>query len=347
MPESIGHGRNWDYRYTWVRDSSFTLYGLNRLGYNDEAAAFMKWMEARVGEMEPDRGLQLMYGIDGRHKLDEYTLENFEGYRGSRPVRVGNAAYAQLQLDIYGELMDAVYLFNKYGRPIDYDGWQDIVKLVDYVCAHYRQPDEGIWEVRGGKQEFLYSRLMCWVAVDRGIRLAERRSFPRPPERWYQTRDDIYRQIFTDFWDPKQGLFIQALGRNVPDAASLLMPMVRFISPTDRRWLSTLRAIERDLVDDSLVYRYRSEDGLEGKEGTFCMCSFWYVECLARSGDLEQARFVFEKMLGYANHLGLYAEELGPSGEHLGNFPQAFTHLGLISAAYNLDRLLDNPQALV
>ena len=347
LPESIGHGRNWDYRYTWIRDSSFTLYGLNRLGYNDEAAAFMKWMEARVGEMEPDSGLQLMYGIDGRHQLDEYTLENFEGYRGSRPVRVGNAAYSQLQLDIYGELMDAVYLFNKYGRPVDYDGWQDITKLVDYVCANYRQPDEGIWEVRGGKQEFLYSRLMCWVAVDRGIRLAQRRSFPTPPQKWFQTRDDIYRQIFTDFWDAKQGLFIQAIGRNVPDAASLLMPMVRFISPTDRRWLSTLRAIERDLVDDSLVYRYRGEDGLEGQEGTFCMCSFWYVECLARSGDLEQARFVFEKMLGYANHLGLYAEELGPSGEHLGNFPQAFTHLGLISAAYNLNRLLDDPQALV
>jgi GH15 family glucan-1,4-alpha-glucosidase len=346
LPESIGHGRNWDYRYTWIRDSSFTLYALNRLGYNDEAAAFMRWVETRCGEMEPDKGLQLMYGIDGRHQLDEYVLANFEGYRGSRPVRVGNAAYSQLQLDIYGELMDAVYLFNKYGRPIDYDGWQDVTRLVDYVCANYRQPDAGIWEVRGGQQEFLYSRLMCWVAVDRGIRLAQRRSFPTPPERWFRTRDDIYRQIFTDFWDPQKKIFVQALGRNVPDAASLLMPLVRFISPTDRRWLSTLRAIERDLVEDSLVYRYRDEDGLDGAEGTFCMCSFWYVECLARSGDLEQARFVFEKMLGYANHVGLYSEELGTSGEHLGNFPQAFTHLGLISAAYNLNRLLDDPQAL-
>ena len=347
LPEAIGHGRNWDYRYTWIRDASFTLYGLNRLGYNEEAGAFMRWVEQRCHEMEPDRGLQLMYGIDGRHQLDEHILDHFEGYKGSRPVRIGNAAYNQLQLDIYGELMDSIYIYNKYGRPIDYEAWQDVIKLVEYVCDNYRQPDEGIWEVRGGKQEFLYSRLMCWVAVDRGIRLAARRSFPTPPPKWFQTRDDIYRQIFTDFWDPEQKIFIQAIGRNVPDAASLLMPMVRFISPTDRRWLSTLRGIERDLVDDSLVYRYRGDDGLDGEEGTFCMCSFWYVECLARSGDLMQARFVFEKMLGYANHLGLYAEELGPRGEHLGNFPQAFTHLGLISAAYNLDRLLDNPHALV
>lgn len=347
LPEAIGGGRNWDYRYTWIRDASFTLYGLNRLGYNDESAAFMQWIEGRCRELEPDGSLQLMYGIDGHHNLTEITLPHLEGYRGSSPVRIGNGAYNQLQLDIYGELMDSVYLFNKYGRPIDYDAWQDVTRLVNWVCKNYRQPDEGIWEVRGGAQEFLYSRLMCWVAVDRGIRLAERRSFPTPPPLWFQTRDDIYRQIYTDFWDPRKKAFIQAIGRNDLDASSLLMPMVRFLSPTDRRWLSTLRAIETDLVEDSLVYRYRNDDGLSGGEGTFCMCSFWYVECLARSGDLEQARYVLEKMLGYANHLGLYSEELGPSGEHLGNFPQAFTHLGLISAAYNLNRLLDNPQALV
>ncbi len=347
LPEVVGGGRNWDYRYTWIRDASFTLYGLNRLGYNDEAAAFMRWIEARIREMEPDGSLQLMYGIDGRHDLTEMSLDHFEGYRGSQPVRIGNGAYNQLQLDIYGELMDSVYLFNKYGRPIDYDGWQDVTRLVNWVCKNYRQPDEGIWEVRGGKQEFLYSRLMCWVAVDRGIRLAEKRSFPTPPETWFKTRNSIYNQIYTDFWDPKKNVFIQALGHRDLDASSLMMPLVRFLSPTDRRWMSTLRAIEKDLVEDSLVYRYRNDDGLSGGEGTFCMCSFWYVECLARSGDLEQARYVFEKMLGYANHVGLYSEELGPSGEHLGNFPQAFTHLGLISAAYNLNRLLDDPRALV
>ena len=346
LPEAIGEGRNWDYRYTWIRDASFTLYGLNRLGYSEESAAFMSWIEDRCRERRPDGGLQLMYGLDGRHELTEISLDHLEGYCGSRPVRIGNGAYDQLQLDIYGELMDSIYLFNKFGRPIDYDFWQDITLLVDWVCKNYRQPDEGIWEVRGGKQEFLYSRLMCWVAVDRGIRLAEKRSFPTPPALWFQTRDDIYRQIYTDFWDPKQKAFIQAIGRADLDAASLMMPLVLFVSPTDRRWLSTLRGIEKELVEDSLVYRYRADDGLGGKEGTFCMCSFWYVECLARSGDLEQARFVFEKMLGYANHLGLYAEELGASGEHLGNFPQAFTHLGLISAAYNLNRLLDNPRHL-
>ena len=347
LPESIGGGRNWDYRYTWIRDASFTLYGLNRLGYNDEAAAFMRWIENRIRELEPDGRLQIMYGIDGRHELTEVELPHFEGYMKSQPVRIGNGAYNQLQLDIYGELMDSVYLFNKYGKPVDYDAWQDVIRLVDWVCKNYRQKDEGIWEVRGGAQEFLYSRLMCWVAVDRGIRLAEKRSFPTPPTSWFKTRDDIYRQIYTDFWDSKANVFIQAIGRKDLDASSLMMPLVRFLSPTDRRWMSTLRAIEKELVEDSLVYRYRNDDGLSGGEGTFCMCSFWYVECLARSGDLEQARYVFEKMLGYANHVGLYAEELGPSGEHLGNFPQAFTHLGLISAAYNLNRLLDDPQALV
>ena len=347
LPEVVGGGRNWDYRYTWIRDASFTLYGLNRLGYNDEATAFMRWIEQRCAELEPDGGLQLMYGIDGRKKLTETTLDHLEGYRGSRPVRIGNGAYDQLQLDIYGELMDSVYLYNKYGRPIDYDAWQNVTKLVNYVCKNYHRPDAGIWEVRGGRQKFLYSRLMCWVAVDRGIRLAEKRSFPTPPAAWFRTRDTIYRQIYKDFWDPKREAFIQAIGRKDLDASSLLMPMVRFLSPTDRRWLSTMHGIKKELVEDSLVYRYKAEDGLEGTEGTFTMCSFWYVECLARSGDLEQARYVFEKMLGYANHLGLYAEELGPSGEHLGNFPQAFTHLGLISAAYNLNRLLDNPQVMV
>ncbi len=348
LPEAIGHGRNWDYRFTWIRDASFTVYALNRLGYNDEAGAFMRWIEKRCEEMHPEKGLQIMYGIDGRRHLPEVELNHLDGYRGSKPVRIGNAASDQLQLDIYGELMDSVYLYDKYGRPLDYDAWQDVTKLVDFVCKNYRRKDAGIWEVRGGKKEYLYSRLMCWVAVDRAIRLAGKRSFPTPPALWFRTRDTIYNQIYTKFWNPKKGAFVQALGRaDSVDASSLLMPMVRFMSPTDRRWLSSLRVIEKDLVEDSLVYRYKDDDGLGGAEGTFTMCSFWYVECLARSGDLEQARYIFEKMVGYANHLGLYAEELGPSGEHLGNFPQAFTHLALISAAYNLNRLLDNPQGLM
>ena len=285
-----------------------------------------------------------MYGIDGRHHLSEETLPHFEGYRRSSPVRIGNGAYDQLQLDIYGELMDAVYLYNKYGEPIHHDLWMNLVRLINWVCANWQRKDEGIWEVRGGQQHFLHSRLMCWVAIDRGIRLAMKRSLPAPLEDWHRWRDTIYREIMTDFWNPERGAFVQYRGTGALDAANLLMPLVKFISPSDPRWLSTMAAIERELIDDSLVYRYRMErgasDGLAGEEGTFNMCSFWYVECLARSGDIEKARLLFEKMLGYANHLGLYSEELGPRGEHLGNFPQAFTHLSLISAAYNLDKSL-------
>ena len=344
LPETIGGGRNWDYRYTWIRDSSFTLYGLMRLGYTHEAAAFMRWVMARCSELEPDGSLQIMYGLDGRHALPEETLPHLEGYMGSSPVRIGNAAFNNLQLDIYGELMDSVYLYDKYGSPIGYDAWTNVVRLTDWVCANWRRPDEGIWEVRGGRQEFLYSRVMCWVAVDRAIRLATKRSFPAPLARWHETRDTIYQDVFTRFWDPARRAFIQHVGATTLDAAALLMPLVRFVSPTDPRWLSTLRAIEGELVSDSLVYRYRLaggfSDGLTGEEGTFSMCSFWYVECLSRMGDLHKARFFFEKMLGYANHLGLYGEELGPQAQHLGNFPQAFTHLALISAAFDLDRRL-------
>jgi GH15 family glucan-1,4-alpha-glucosidase len=344
LPENIGGVRNWDYRYTWIRDSSFALYGLMRLGYTGEAEAFMRWVMARADELEPDGSLQIMYGIDGRHDVREESLAHLDGYMGSRPVRIGNAAHAHLQLDIYGELMDSVYLYDKYGAPIGYDAWLNIIRLIDWVCEHWREKDESIWEVRGGRQEFLHSRVMCWVAIDRAIRLASKRSFPAPLSRWYEARDTIYRDIYERFWDPGRHGFVQHPGADTFDAAALLMPMVRFVSPTDPRWLATLRGIERELVSDSLVYRYRLgerfSDGLAGDEGTFSMCSFWYVECLSRMGDLPKARFLFEKMLGYANHLGLYGEELGPRAQHLGNFPQAFTHLALISAAYDLDRRL-------
>jgi len=344
LPEELGGVRNWDYRFTWIRDASFTVYALMRLGYKQEAADFMRWIEARCGEMEAGSSLQIMYGIDGRHELPEEVLTHLSGYRGSSPVRVGNAAFDQMQLDIYGELMDSVYLHDKYGEQLHHDLWIKLADLVDWVCEHWQEKDEGIWEVRGGKQHFLYSRLMCWVAVDRGIRLASKRSLPAPLEQWLHVRSEIYHDIFTNFWDEERQAFVQHLGSNSMDAAVLMMPLVKFISPSDPRWLSTLRAVEEELVDDSLVFRYRmgkgASDGLHGEEGTFCICSFWYVESLARSGDLAQARFIFEKTLGYANHLGLFAEELGPSGEHLGNFPQAFTHLALISAAHYLDRAL-------
>ena len=346
LPELIGGERNWDYRFTWIRDASFTIYAFIRLGYTEEAGAFMQWIEERCKELDPDGTLQTVYGLDGEHDLTEIELSHLDGYQSSKPVRVGNAASNQLQLDIYGELMDSVYLYDKYGKPISHDLWQNLMKLVNWLCDHWEQPDNGVWEVRSGQQHFLYSRLMSWVAVDRAIRLASKRSLPAPHERWMEVRDAIYNDIFDHFWDDELGAFVQYRGSKTLDAASLLMPMVRFISPTDRRWLSHLSAIEKDLVYDSLVYRYKIEDestdGLEGEEGTFNMCSFWFAECLSRAGELQRARLYFEKMLGYANHLGLYAEETGPRGEHLGNFPQAFTHLALISAAYDIDRRISD-----
>jgi GH15 family glucan-1,4-alpha-glucosidase len=353
LPEGIGEARNWDYRYTWIRDASFTLYGLLRIGFTQGAGRFMDWLCARIHELGPDGSLQIMYGIDGRHELKEETLDHLEGYRRSRPVRIGNGAYKQLQLDIYGELMDSVYLYNKYGTPIPYDLWVGLRQLVNWVCDHWNQKDEGVWEVRGGQQHFLYSKVMCWVAVDRALRLADKRSFPADRDRWLKVRDQIYEEILNKGWSKEKQAFVQHYGSDTLDAANLIMPLVFFMAPTDPRMLATLKAINQPpqkggLVSNSLVYRYNVEcglDGLAGEEGTFNICTFWLVEALTRAGRkdralLEDARLIFEKMLTYANHLGLFAEETGPSGEALGNFPQAFTHLALISAAYNLDRAL-------
>lgn len=344
LPEQIGGSRNWDYRYTWIRDASFTLYGLMRLGYTDESAAFMRWVEARCAELEPDGSLQIMYRLDGRHDLPEEELPHLSGYMDSRPVRIGNGAASHLQLDIYGELLDAIYLYDKYGEAISLDMWANVKRLVDWVAKNWRRPDESIWETRGGQREFLYSRVLCWVAIDRAIRIANRRSLPAPLGSWFTERDAIHEDVVTRFWDPEGKRFVQSPGSKVMDASTLLLPLVRFISPTDPRWLSTMRAIESTLLADSLVYRYRVDDafsdGLPPGEGTFSMCSFWYVECLSRMGDLLKARHYMDKMLGYANHVGLYGEELGPRAQHLGNFPQAFTHLALISAAFDLDRRL-------
>ena len=344
LPEEIGGVRNWDYRFTWLRDATFTLYALIRLGFIDEAESFIHWLKGRLGD-DAERGpLQVMYGIDGRQKLDESVLDHFEGYENSRPVRIGNAAYQQLQLDIYGEMMDSVYLANKYGDQISHGDWQDVQRILAWLAKNWQRPDEGIWEVRGGAREFLHSRLMCWVAFDRALRLALKRSLSGPLAEWTRVRDAIREDIFTNFWDPELQSFVQSKGSKALDAAVFLMPMMRFISPVDPMWTSTMKAIEARLVEDTLVHRYEAEktqvDGLPGGEGSFTPCSFWYIECLARAGQLEKAQLLFEKMLGYANHLGLYSEELGADGRHLGNFPQAFTHLALISAATYLDREL-------
>jgi GH15 family glucan-1,4-alpha-glucosidase len=345
LPEEIGGARNWDYRYTWIRDAAFSLYALLRLGFTDEAGAFMQWLEGRFRHAaDRDSGpLQIMYGIDGREDLPEEELPHLEGYRGSAPVRIGNGAATQLQLDIYGELMDSVYLCNKYGRPLYHQGWIELTRNLEWLIGHWDQPDEGIWETRAGRQDYTYSRLMSWVAVERAIRIARQRGLPADLHHWMAVRDRIYHQIMERGWHPGRRAFVQRYDTDTLDASLLLMPLCKFIAPTDPRWISTLETISTELVSDSLVYRYNvdaSPDGLSGNEATFSMCSFWWVEALARAGRVDEARLAFEKMLTYANHVGLYSEEIGPTGEQLGNFPQAFTHLALISAAYNLDRQL-------
>ncbi len=346
LPEQIGGERNWDYRYTWVRDASFSVYALLGLGFTEEAAGLGRWLRGRVDEQVGGGGgpLKIMYRIDGSSDLTEEVLEHWEGYRGSSPVRIGNGAADQLQLDIYGEALDSIYFMDQRGLQAGHDGWLRIRDLLDWVTGNWDQPEEGIWETRGGRQDFTYGRLMNWVALDRGIRLATSHGRPAPLERWRSERDAIYNQIMERGWSPKRQAFVQHYQTDVLDSSLLRMSTVGFITPSDPRWASTLEAMDGELVTDSLVYRYDPEaspDGLRGSEGTFSLCTFAYVESLARAGQLNKARVTFEKMLTYANHLGLYSEEIALTGEQIGNFPQAFTHLALIDAAITLDRQLD------
>jgi len=350
LPEEIGGGRNWDYRFVWIRDAGFSLYALLRLGFTDEAASFMAWLSRRLGERPdrepdaPDLGpLRVLYDIDGKVPDTEYELDHLRGYRDSRPVRVGNAAVDQLQLDIYGEIIDSVYLFNKYGAGISHDAWSDLTRVIEWVMDNWEQHDAGMWEIRDEARAHTTSRLMCWVAIERMMRMARQRGLPGDLSAWGRVRDAIYERIMEHSWDEEVGAFMASEGSSHVDAGVLLMPLVKFVAPNDPRFLSTLKVIEERLVGDSLVFRYdlgSTTDGLDGPEGTFSLCSFWYVEALTRAGRLADARLALEKMFTYANHLGLYAEQVGLTGQQLGNFPQAFTHLSLISAAMNLDAKL-------
>jgi GH15 family glucan-1,4-alpha-glucosidase len=346
IPEHIGGSRNWDYRYVWMRDAGFSLYALLRLGFIDEARSFTRWLSERLGhERDGDQELgplRVLYNIDGNLPDTEVELDHLAGHRDSTPVRVGNAAVNQLQLDIYGELIDSVYLFNKYGPGISDDAWRDVVQVVDWVMDNWDRDDAGMWELRGEKRAFTTSRLMCWVALERTIRIARQRGLPGDIVAWSKTRDEIYDRIMTRCYSAARESFTQTEDGDELDAGVLLMPMVKFLSPADPKFLSTLRAIECELVTDSLVFRYDpASDGLDGEEGTFSICSFWYVEALTRAGRLDDAQLALEKMFTYANHVGLYAEQVSATGEQVGNFPQAFTHLALISAAINLDRALN------
>jgi GH15 family glucan-1,4-alpha-glucosidase len=347
LPELTGGERNWDYRYTWIRDASFSVYALLGLGYPDEATAFARWLRDRAeeGAGTGSGPLKIMYRVDGSADLTEETLDHFEGWRASRPVRIGNAASDQLQLDVYGEALDAIFNADSRGYGIAHRGWLAVARIMDWLCDHWDQPEEGIWETRGGRKDFTYGRFQCWVALDRAIRLAGRSGRPADVDRWIAERDRIYGQIMSRGWNPAKGTFTQHYGSDLLDASLLLMPLMDFVTPNDPMWLSTLDAMERELVSDSLVYRYNpsaSPDGLRGHEGTFSLCTFWYVDALARAGRLTEAQLTFQKMQTYANHLGLFSEEIGLTGEQLGNFPQAFSHLSLINAAINLDYQLDH-----
>jgi GH15 family glucan-1,4-alpha-glucosidase len=353
LPEEIGGQRNWDYRYTWVRDASFCLYAFMRIGFYDESVHFMQWLSEQCRQPGPNGPLRIMYTVDGNTDLEEETMDHLEGYRQSGPVRIGNGAQEQLQLDIYGELMDSAYLHNKYSSPIDYDFWIHLRNIADYMSDAWKEKDCGVWEVRGEPQHYVYTKVLCWVALDRAIRLAQKRSLPADLTKWLRARDDIYEEVMDKGWSRKLGAFTQYYGSETVDASNLLMPLVLFVAPNDPRFLSTLDAINKPLSQGGLAaggLLYRRDirmvhDGLPGEEGTFNMCSFWLVEALTRAGRtdkkrLDEARLLFERLLTHSNHLGLYSEQVGTQGEALGNFPQAFTHLALISAAYNLDREL-------
>ncbi|KAG7442341.1 glycoside hydrolase family 15 protein [Guyanagaster necrorhizus] len=378
LPEYIGGTRNWDYRASWIRDSSFTLYALIRLGFTHEANAYLEFIFERLRHKNPDGSLQIMYTIHGGKDLEEIELNHLDGHKGSKPVRIGNGAADHLQLDIYGELMDCIYLGQKFGRPLSYDDWVLVRELVDYVVENLKNPDLSIWfapsyevcpsnisrsfrEVRNKKRHFTYSKIMLWVAIDRGLRLADKRSLPCPRRyKWLEARDLLYEEIMQKAWNVERQHFGQSYEEtHVLDSALLIMPLVFFMQGSDPRFVSTLKQIlktpERGgLTSNNLIFRYdvhKSDDGVGGEEGTFCLCTLWGVEALTRAGQYDRAMLpkavtMFEDFLQYLNHVGLCTEEVSEAGEGLGNAVQGFTHVTLISAAYNLSRTLSKTKPL-
>jgi GH15 family glucan-1,4-alpha-glucosidase len=339
LPEEIGGVRNWDYRFAWIRDSSLILHALMATGFHEEAHAFFGWLETLCIKCCGD--LQIMYGVDGRTELPEQVLDHLEGYRASRPVRTGNAAAGQKQLDIYGELLDAVaYCYESMRmRPPPPKVWEMFRFIADQAAARWREPDEGIWEMRSGRKHHLYSKLQCWVALDRAIRLAQRQQLPADLDYWRSTRDEIRDAILTEGYDEELGAFVQAFGVKALDASALTIPLLGFLPGTDVRVRSTVAKIREQLSSQGLVYRYLNEDGLPGGEATFALCSLWLVDNLAIAGQVDEARNLFERIASYGNDVGLFAEEFDPvSGQMLGNYPQGFTHLALIQSAIHLSR---------
>jgi alpha,alpha-trehalase len=344
LPEELGMVRNWDYRYTWLRDATFTLYAFGALGYTEETHAFTHWLR-RLSYSSGD-DIQIMYGIHGERDLAERELPHLSGYCDSRPVRIGNGAARQKQLDIFGEVLDCIHFFRRQGgfercgEELDGPMWEMMRTLIEYVCSHWHEPDSGIWEVRGGPRHFLYSKVMCWVALDRGIRAAQQLHLEADLPRWCFIREQIRADILERGYNTTLGAFTQTYDDTALDAANLLLPLVGFISPDDPRMRSTVERIIEHLTDEQgFVYRYNSSDGVAGSEGTFTICSFWLVDNLAMQGRVTEARALFERLLSYTGRLGLFSEEIDTrENVALGNYPQAFSHIALINSALNLQK---------
>jgi GH15 family glucan-1,4-alpha-glucosidase len=338
LPERLGGVRNWDYRYSWLRDATFTLYALLLGGFREEACAWRDWLLRAIAG-DPAQ-LQIMYGVAGERRLPELTLEWLPGYEGSAPVRVGNAAVRQLQLDVYGEVMDALHQGRRAGLPHDDAAWAMQLKLLDFLESSWREPDEGLWEMRGPRRQFTHSKMMAWVAFDRAVKAVERSGVSGPVERWREIRDTIHGEVCTKGFDPNKRAFTQIFGAPALDAALLMMPLVGFLPATDARVVGTIEAIERELMHDGFVLRYRTDDGMDGLppgEGTFLLCSFWLADNYALMGRYEDARLLFDRLLALRNDVGLLSEQYDPaSGRLVGNFPQAFSHVGLVNTAFNL-----------